>query len=100
MSIEIATKSTQSRTITIEAANELIEIARATSQQIGFEVAIAVSDAAGNLKAFERTDARSWRRTLQSTRRGLPQPLDCLPTHGRRFLRTHLFRSLRIARGL
>jgi uncharacterized protein GlcG (DUF336 family) len=57
MSIEIATKSTQSRTITIEAANELIEIARATSQQIGFEVAIAVSDAAGNLKAFERTDA-------------------------------------------
>jgi len=57
MSIEIATKSTQSNTITVEAANELIKIARATSQQIGFEVAIAVTDAAGNLKAFERTDA-------------------------------------------
>jgi uncharacterized protein GlcG (DUF336 family) len=57
MSIEIVTKSTQSNTITVEAANELIKVARATSQQIGFEVAIAVTDAAGNLKAFERTDA-------------------------------------------
>ncbi|WP_353070492.1 heme-binding protein (plasmid) [Tunturibacter empetritectus] len=57
MSTEIVTRSTQSHTITVEAANELIKIARAASQQIGFEVAIAVTDTAGNLKAFERTDA-------------------------------------------
>ncbi len=57
MSTEVVTKSTQSQTITVEAAKELIKIARAASQQIGFEVAIAVTDAAGNLKAFERTDA-------------------------------------------
>ena len=57
MSTEVVTKSIQSHTITVEAANELIKIARAASQQIGFEVAIAVTDAAGNLKAFERTDA-------------------------------------------
>ena len=57
MRTEIATKSTQSHTITVEAASELIKLARATSQQIGVEVAIAVTDAAGNLKAFEHTDA-------------------------------------------
>jgi len=57
MSAKTVTKSTQSHTITVEAANELIKIARATSQQVGFEVAIAVTDTAGNLKAFERTDA-------------------------------------------
>jgi hypothetical protein len=101
MSTEIVTKSTQSHTITVEAANELIKIARAASQQIGFEVAIAVTDAGEISKPLSApTPARSWRRTLQSTRRGLPQPLDCRRTHGRRFLPTHLFRSLRIARGL
>jgi uncharacterized protein GlcG (DUF336 family) len=57
MNTDIVTKSTQSHTITVETANELIKSARATSQQIGFEVAVAVTDAAGNLKAFERTDA-------------------------------------------
>ena len=44
MSTKIVTRSTQAHTITVEAANELIKIARAASQQIGFEVAIAVTD--------------------------------------------------------
>ncbi len=57
MSTEVVTRSKTTHAITVEAASELIKIARAQSEQIGFEVAIAVTDAAGNLKAFERTDA-------------------------------------------
>ena len=42
--------------ITRAAAVALIHAARAAAEEIGIEVAIAVTDAAGNMKAFERTD--------------------------------------------
>jgi uncharacterized protein GlcG (DUF336 family) len=46
--------------ITREAAAALIEAARDASRDIGIEVAIAVTDVAGHLKAFERTDGGSF----------------------------------------
>ncbi|MDM0078652.1 heme-binding protein [Variovorax sp. J2P1-59] len=42
--------------ITRDTALALIEAARAASRDIGIEVAVAVTDAAGHLKAFERSD--------------------------------------------
>ncbi|WP_330832755.1 GlcG/HbpS family heme-binding protein [Piscinibacter sp.] len=42
--------------ITRDAALALIEAARAAAHDIGIEVTIAVTDAAGHLKAFERAD--------------------------------------------
>jgi uncharacterized protein GlcG (DUF336 family) len=42
--------------ITREAASALVEAARTACRDIGIEVAIAVTDTAGNLKAFERSD--------------------------------------------
>ena len=38
------------------AARTLVDAARAVAARIGIEVAVAVTDSAGNLKAFERTD--------------------------------------------
>ncbi|MBV8466691.1 MAG: heme-binding protein [Burkholderiales bacterium] len=52
----IAQRSIPAAHISLEAANVLIESARAAARDIGFEAAIAVTDAAGNLRAFERTD--------------------------------------------
>jgi uncharacterized protein GlcG (DUF336 family) len=43
-------------TISREAAWRLIEAARHASRDIGIDVTIAVTDAAGHLKAFERSD--------------------------------------------
>jgi uncharacterized protein GlcG (DUF336 family) len=56
MATELQTKSIQTATITVEAAAALNKAAQVASKNIGFESAIAVTDAAGNLKAFERTD--------------------------------------------
>jgi uncharacterized protein GlcG (DUF336 family) len=52
-----AQKTHSARSITRTTALELIAAARTASAEIGIEVAIAVTDAAGNLKAFERSDA-------------------------------------------
>jgi uncharacterized protein GlcG (DUF336 family) len=52
-----AQKTHAAPSITRAAALELIAAARAASAKIGIEVTIAVTDAAGNLKAFERSDA-------------------------------------------
>ncbi|HEY8026289.1 MAG TPA: heme-binding protein [Burkholderiaceae bacterium] len=46
--------------ITREAAAALIEASRQACRDIGIEVAIAVVDPSGNLKAFERTDGGSF----------------------------------------
>lgn len=56
MTTELVSKSIQTATITLEAAIALIKAAQAAAHKIGFEAAIAVTDSAGNLKAFERTD--------------------------------------------
>lgn len=53
--INISTKSVAS--ITREGALALIEAARKASQDIGIEIAIAVTDAGGHLMAFERSNA-------------------------------------------
>jgi len=50
------TKSIPAAFISREAAIALIEAALAAARQIGIEVAVAVTDATGNLRAFERTD--------------------------------------------
>jgi uncharacterized protein GlcG (DUF336 family) len=49
-----------SYSITREAADALIEASRQACRDIGIEVAIAIVDPAGNLKAFERTDGGSF----------------------------------------
>ena len=42
--------------VTREAANALIEAAMKASRDLGFDAAVAVSDATGNLRAFQRAD--------------------------------------------
>lgn len=42
--------------ISLATANALIDAASAAARDIGFEAAIAVTDAAGNLRAFGRSD--------------------------------------------
>ncbi|GGU80204.1 hypothetical protein GCM10010211_52950 [Streptomyces albospinus] len=49
-------KSLPAPSITHSAATALIEAVRAAAEKIGFEVAVAVTDAGGHLKAFERAD--------------------------------------------
>jgi len=49
-------KSYPAASITRAAATSLVEAAREAAGKIGIEVAIAVTDSAGNLKLFERTD--------------------------------------------
>ena len=54
--METLKKTAQTATVTLQAAMALIDAARKSSGTMGFKVAIAVTDSAGNLKAFERTD--------------------------------------------
>ncbi|QHC23286.1 GlcG/HbpS family heme-binding protein [Streptomyces sp. GS7] len=49
-------KSLPAPSITRSAATALIEAVRTAAEEIGFEVAVAVTDAGGHLKAFERAD--------------------------------------------
>lgn len=42
--------------VTREAANALIEAAMKAGRDLGFDAAVAVSDATGNLRAFQRAD--------------------------------------------
>lgn len=51
-----AQKTFPAAAITRDAALALLEAARSASRDLGIEVAIAVTDAAGHLKAFERSD--------------------------------------------
>lgn len=52
----MSTKSIPASSINRDAAAALIDAALAASRDIGIEVAVAVTDATGNLRAFERTD--------------------------------------------
>lgn len=49
-----------SRSITREAAARLVSASIAASERVGFEPVVAIVDAAGNLKAFERSDRGSY----------------------------------------
>ena len=49
-------KTHDAPSITRDAAWALLEAARAAARDIGIDVAIAVTDAAGHFKAFERSD--------------------------------------------
>lgn len=50
------THSFPAASVTLAASSALIQAARDAAKAIGIEVAVAVTDAAGNLMAFERTD--------------------------------------------
>ena len=77
MATELQTKSVQTAAIRVEAAAALIKAAQIACRNIGIESAIAVTDAAGHLRAFERTDhCPFWRRMSQSTRHGRLRPSD------------------------
>lgn len=52
----MSTKSIPTASINREAAVALIDTALAAAHEIGIEAAIAVTDATGHLRAFERTD--------------------------------------------
>jgi len=52
----IQTRSVSLSSISSEAARALIGAALAASREIGFEAAIAVTDAGGHLRSFERSD--------------------------------------------
>jgi uncharacterized protein GlcG (DUF336 family) len=49
-------KAMPTASVTREAANALIETAIQASRDIGFDAAVAVTDATGNLRAFQRAD--------------------------------------------
>ena len=55
-----STNSVISRSITREAADRLVAVTIAASERIGFEPVVAIVDAAGHLKAFERSDKSSY----------------------------------------
>ncbi|MER7668207.1 heme-binding protein [Kitasatospora sp. NPDC096128] len=50
-------RSTSAASITLAAANALIAEVQTAAQEIGFEASVAVTDAGGHLRAFQRTDA-------------------------------------------
>ncbi|MBZ9966074.1 GlcG/HbpS family heme-binding protein [Mesorhizobium sp. BR1-1-2] len=56
----MSANSFTARSITRDAATRLIAEAIAASKRIRFEAVIAIVDAAGNLKAFERSDRSSY----------------------------------------
>ncbi|KJK57475.1 GlcG/HbpS family heme-binding protein [Saccharothrix sp. ST-888] len=56
MSTQLQTKSLSASTITSSAASALIDAVLAAAAETGFDVAVAVTDAGGHLKAFQRTD--------------------------------------------
>ncbi len=56
----MSVNSFTSRSITKEAAARVIALAIAASERVGFEPVVAVVDASGNLKAFERSDRSSF----------------------------------------
>jgi len=49
-----------SRSITRAGASKLISATIAAAERVGFEPVVAIVDAAGNLKAFERSDRSSF----------------------------------------
>ena len=49
-------KAIPAASVTCAAANALIEAAMQASRDIGFDAAVAVTDATGNLRAFQRAD--------------------------------------------
>src|SRR5262245_50679482 len=56
MDTQTPTKSLPATSISRDAAVALIDAVRTAAEKIGFEVATAVTDAGGHLKAFERSD--------------------------------------------
>ena len=54
--ITLSPKSIPTASISREAAVALIDASLAAAKAIGIEAAVAVTDATGNLRAFERTD--------------------------------------------
>lgn len=56
MTNETLTKSTSAASITLAAANTLIEAVQDAAQEIGFQASVAVTDGGGHLRAFQRPD--------------------------------------------
>lgn len=56
MNTAVQAKSVPALSISRSAASALIEAVRAAAEEIGFAAAVAVTDADGHLKAFERAD--------------------------------------------
>ncbi|MFD9395153.1 heme-binding protein [Streptomyces sp. NPDC060000] len=56
MNTAVQAKSVPALSISRSAASALIEAVRAAAEEIGFAAAVAVTDAGGHLKAFERAD--------------------------------------------
>jgi uncharacterized protein GlcG (DUF336 family) len=52
----MSNKSIPAASINLEAARALIDEALVAAREIGIEVAVAITDVTGNLRAFERTD--------------------------------------------
>lgn len=51
------TKSAPTASITLGAANALIEAVQSAARELGFEACVAVTDAGGHLRALQRSDA-------------------------------------------
>jgi uncharacterized protein GlcG (DUF336 family) len=54
--LEQIVKAIAMASVTCQAANALVEAAMKASRDLGFDAAVAVTDATGNLRAFQRAD--------------------------------------------
>jgi hypothetical protein len=82
------TKSIATASINRETAVALIDAAIAAARTIGIPAAVAVVDATGNLRAFERTDDAPFPSMLPSTRLGVPPRLGTPLMSGTTMFRT------------
>jgi uncharacterized protein GlcG (DUF336 family) len=67
--------------VTCEAANALIEAAMKASRDIGFDAAVAVTDATGNLRAFQRADGAAFFTAEVAVSKAWTAASSGIPTH-------------------
>ena len=75
------TKSIPAANINREAAAALVAAALAAAREIGIEIAVAVTDATGNLRAFERADGAPFLTASVAVDKAWTSASFGLPTH-------------------
>ena len=74
-------KAIPTASVTCEAANALIEAALKASRDMGFDAAVAVADATGNLRAFQRADGATFLTAEVAVNKAWTAASCGIPTH-------------------
>ncbi len=90
-------KSFPTASITRSAAAALIEASRAQAHKLGIEVTVAVTDAAGHLRAFERTDGAPFLTVNIAIDKAWTAAAFGLPTHVWNKILTHDAQAAQLA---